>query len=83
MGKQKILEENLNKVINNPKVHDETTNYYKLLLANYVGIFSLDKRKEILDDMFIPSYPMYRVNYFAVKALEFVAITFVSFANFN
>ena len=66
------LEENLNKVINNPKVHDETTNYYKLLLANYVGIFSLDKRKEILNDMFVPSYPMYRVYYFAVKALEFV-----------
>ena len=36
------LEEELFKVVNNPKVHDETRNYYKLLLANYVGLFSLE-----------------------------------------
>lgn len=66
------LEETLNKVINNPKVHDETINYYKLLLANYIGVFSLEKRKEILKDVFVPSFPAYRLNYFMVESLEFV-----------
>ena len=65
------LEKELFKVVNNPIVHDETRNYYKLLLANYIGLFSLEKRKEILDDMFVPSYPAYRLNYFMVQALEF------------
>jgi len=58
------LEEYCNKVINNPNVHIETANYYKIILANYVGIFSIDKREEILKDIFEPSFPLYRFFYY-------------------
>lgn len=65
------LEKELLKVTKNDKVHIETINYYKILLANYVGVFSLEKRNEILSDVFIPSHPQYRLMYFMIKALEF------------
>ena len=58
-------------IVNNPIVHNETRNYYNILLANYVGFFSLDKRKEILDKVFVPSFPGYKINYYLVDSLQY------------
>ena len=66
------LEEYCNKVINNPNVHIETANYYKIILANYVGIFSMDKREEILKDIFEPSFPLYRFYYLLVDSFKYL-----------
>lgn len=66
------LEKRVNKIISDSKVHYETRNYYKIILANYAGFFDLEKRKEILKYIDEPRHQMYKFMYDQVLALEFI-----------
>ncbi len=66
----KVFEEKLNKIIQNEKVNLETRNYYKLVLANYIGIFSTVERKKLLDEVFIPNHAEYKLVYYQIITLD-------------
>ena len=66
----KKLEEYYTKAINDDKVHPETVNYSKLILANYIGLFSNEERKQKMLEVYEPVTPGFKMFYMIVKELD-------------
>lgn len=58
-----FLEEKMNAMLSNPKIHPESSNYLKIGIASAASFIDLNKWEQLKNELFVPSIPAYRFIY--------------------